>query len=371
MIIVNDAVFQTDTTQPHLLHGTLNPATDFAQTALASLPVGTMYIARVATTGTPCNTTVTTGCLWVKEGTPGDPCATSGSKSDWRRLGCSNILTGTAAPSSTGIWCQAEAGDIYMRTVGSWTLYYQKVNNRCDSPWINLSKGCLFERSATPVGVTNDANLCALPVPSFIYVNGVGTFLKVKNNCDGNDWVPLQTDISNVQDMRNVTSNPNDAALAKPTYDIPTRTLNIPPPWVVSIRRNLATAGQTTVAANAASVVDFDTMDLNTSQNNANALTLNKITVPFNGVYRATVLITLQGKTAAVPWRANMTFNAATLQKWLWTSAPSGQLPETNFTEDIIVPLTAGTQIGFDITNLDTTSSMYNSVHLTLELMGT
>lgn len=371
MIIVNDDVFTTDAGQPKLVHGTLDPGTQYALTELASLPVGTIYISKTSITGQPCNTTVTAACMWLKEGTAGSPCATAGSKSDWRRVGCGGFITGTTAPGSGSPWCEAEKGDIYEQSIAgqTWKLYWLKTGNDCDAVWLNLSKGCVFEDTHTPVG-SMDADLCALPVASFVHVESVGTFLKIRNNCDGNDWVPLQTDLTNVEDMRNVTTDPNDAASGKPTYDSANRTLNIPPRVVIGIRRNLVTAGTTTVVAGGTSTVDFDTIDLDTSQNNGAALTLNAITLPFDGYYRFSAFATLIGKTAGFSWRANLTFNGSSLQRFLWPVAPVADLTETNAGDTFIGPLPGGTQIGLQLTNLDTTSSQYNSVTLTVEHLG-
>lgn len=373
MIIVNDNVFNADVSQPHIIHGTLDPSVDFAVEELTRQPVGTLYISRTGVTGQPCNITVTAACLWVKEGTPGSPCSPAGSKSDWRRVGtCGGFILGST-PITPGAapWCAAERGDIYEQSVPgqTWKLYHIKAGNACDAPWINLSKGCVFEDTHTPVG-SMDADLCALPVSSFIHVDSVGTFIKVKNNCDGNDWEPLQTDLSNVEDMRIVTTDPDDANVGRPKYTVDTRTLNIPPRVVIGLRRNLVTAGQTTVMAGNTMVVDFDTKDIDTSQNNGGALTSNTVTLPFDGFWRVTATATLVGKAAAYNWRAVTTFNGSVLQEYQWGVLPLANALITNESAVFNAPLLGGQQIGLQLQNLDSTDSVFNSVALTLEHLG-
>lgn len=374
MIIVNDNVFNTDVGQPHIKHGTLDPAADFAMAGLVDLPVGTLYISKTAITGQPCGTTVTAACLWVKEGTAGSACAPAGSKSDWRRVGtCGGFTTGTAAINpSASPWCEAERGDVYAQTITgqTWVIYHMKVANDCGAAWVNLSKGCVFEDTHTPVG-SMDADLCMLPVSSFIHVDGLGTYIKVKNNCDGNDWVPLQTDLAAVEDMRIVTTLPNDAVSGKPTYTTATRTLNIPPRVVIALRRDLVTAGPTVVTAGSTSVIDFDTVDLDTSQNNAGALALNAITVPFDGLWRVTSSVTLVGKAAEYLWRVVPTFNGSLLQEYRYEVFPGAESLTTNTSDSWVGPLVGGTQLGIQLVNKDTTDSTYNSVHLTAEHLGT
>lgn len=374
MIIVNDNVFNADVSQPHIKHGTLNPATDFANQTLADMSVGTIYISKTGVTGQPCNTTVTAACVWVKEGTPGSPCSPAGSKSDWRRVGtCGGFLMGTtkitpgAAP-----WCAAERGDIYEQSVTgqTWKLYHIKAGNACDAPWINMSKGCVFEDTHTPVG-SMDADLCALPVSSFVHVDNVGTFIKVKNNCDGNDWVPLQTDLSNVQDMRIVTSDPNDAALGKPTYDVATRTLNIPPRGIVVLRKDQAMSGNTSVNPSATTTINFDVKDIDKTQNNANAVTTDTIIIPYTGYYRFFLTATGIGKAAAYKWRVVLTLNGSLTQEGLWDIFPLALSTATNASSVFEGTVTGGSMIGMQLQNTDTTASEFASVQMSVEHLGT
>jgi hypothetical protein len=372
MIIVNDNVFNTDVSQPHIKHGTLNPSTDFATQTLRDLPLGTLYISRTGITGQPCGTTVTAACLWIKEGTAGSPCATAGSKSDWRRIGCGGFITGTAAPSSASPWCQAEQNDIYERNITgqTWKLYYMKTGNACDAAWLNLSKGCVFEDTHTPVGST-DADLCALPVSSFVHVNGVGTFIKVKNNCDGNDWVPLQADLTPVEDMRNLTLNPDDTNKGQPTYNVSTRTLNIPPRWVVSLRRHFPSVGFLNIPANSTAVINFDTIDINTSQNNGSALSTNSIVIPFNGVYRVTVMTTLVPQATDLKWEIQGIQNGGngvrhqflTFDTSVTSDSPQATASYTN-------PYAGGATLGMSIHNLNSVAVQTGSFVFTVELIA-
>lgn len=181
MLIVNGYGFQGNpATDPQLLHGSLNPATQYNDSTLLAAAIGTMYVSRLVTTDANCTVLSSSACLWVKVQKDADCCGGLGSPKDWRRCCCFSLLEGTSVPNgATDPWCGAQTGDYYLQhTTTCGDHLWLKIHDGCAaSDWIMVNRDPGFmERVSEPDPnsvLLTDADLAGFGVGSIHNVQQV------------------------------------------------------------------------------------------------------------------------------------------------------------------------------------------------------